>query len=111
MGTKLTPATVRALLDRATKGPWAVSKVRRGCAIIGDGLTVGAAHILGLGRDDERLANATLIASAPDLADAYLEAMVVIDGLMGPYCGLEKAGGEFDAAYDAASAFLAKHKE
>ena len=148
MTAKLTPATVRALLDRATKGPWRVVEYDAGdtahydhngpcpsiqapddqdCAIVHwDGFKQkywSSAN----GNQREITANAAMIASAPDIAAAYLEALAVIEEIAGTEWqemepssgwipdGAEGYVGEMENfcnwATKHASAFLAKHKE
>jgi len=105
MQNKLTPATVRALLDRATKGPWVYEYTCIGHTVRQpDGMNA-IAVCNGAGNPHS---DAILIASAPDLAAAYLEAMAVIERLMEAASG---ENGDWPAAEEAARAFLGKHKE
>ena len=137
MTAKLTPATVRALLELATKGPWRIGSrkdKKNGSAnvrIDGD-LWIGLARVWVRVQDadeatPEGTANAALIASAPDLAAAYLEALAVIEEIAGTEWqedepasgwipdGAEGYVGEMESFCNwttkCASDFLAKHKE
>lgn len=72
--------------DRAagTPGPWDVSAVRLGRAIVNkSGHTVAAAHLHGpgIGHNGRRDANARRIARVPDLEAAYLAALDEIERL------------------------------
>ena len=115
MTAKLTPATVLALLDRATKGPWRVEKDGAGrhlgmLEVIGPRMTCrGFTVATDVSPEMAAItrADAALIASAPDLAAAYLEALAVIEGLMEPFDNIEDGL----KAFSAARAFIAKHKE
>lgn len=137
MTAKLTPATVRALLDRATKGPWRVEKDGAGAGrhrgmleVIGPRMTCrGFTVATDVSPEMAAItrADAALIASAPDLAAAYLEALAVIEEIAGTKWledepasgwipdGAEGYVGEMESfcnwATERARAFLAKNKE
>jgi len=128
MTAKLPPATVRALLGRATKGPWRVDGPRWNQIVwSNEGNRICfMAHSNGL-NDERDIANSGLVGFAPDLAAAYLEALAVIEEIAGTeWQEMEPASswipdhaegyvGEMESfcnwATAHARAFLAKHKE
>ncbi len=89
---------IQALLNGATKGPWAVtssgnvfSQARRYNRWICHGPNAGGMIAPSDGESD---ANARLIAAAPDLAQAALTAMAERDALQARVKALEAAIGE-----------------
>ena len=85
----ITPKKVRELLEKATDGPWEVSREdlcegERSILIDAKQLEhcfLASAFDIGSTRAEEWNANAAIIAAAPDIAAAYLEAMERIDVL------------------------------
>lgn len=105
--TRLTPELVRSLLEAATPGPWSVRGF--GCVRRANGSTL--AEVADSGSTSQTLSDAALIAAAPDIARAYIEARAEIDAMLakvaeyeGDFARLEEARDEAYMDRDAADA-------
>ena len=93
-----------------TKGPWAVERNKRTWGwvdVVGPSLGVGGptrATDLTLADEVKRIAEAHLIAAAPDMAEAVRAALAISD----KYVGDEGRTAECQAVYDQCAAALAK---